>query len=186
MLRRTEVQDARVLYEQLIHPDVYPFVRHKVKTLEEYYFLTRKIIDEDAQGKIIARTILNDWGQPIGTITLWDIKRGSGYLGTWIGKEFHGSGYNLRAKEEFFEECFFHEKIETIFLKIRKMNVRSKRATEKMGYAKFINGDDPTILKQRNQEEDIYDIYMVSKCSYINEKHKRSCRMDEEDQTREA
>ena len=64
-------------------------------------------MEEEEAGTVISRTIISDFGQPIGTINLFDIEDGAGFLGTWIGTQFQGLGYNKKAKEQFLEELFF-------------------------------------------------------------------------------
>jgi RimJ/RimL family protein N-acetyltransferase len=60
---------------------------------------------------------------PIGTITLFDVQEKAGFLGTWLGKPYHGKGYNKLAKDSFFSELFYELDIETIFMRIRKINI---------------------------------------------------------------
>ena len=31
----------------------------------------------------------------------------AGFLGTWLGKPYHGKGYNKLAKDAFFQELFY-------------------------------------------------------------------------------
>ncbi|MGQ0518443.1 hypothetical protein ACT453_54415, partial [Bacillus sp. D-CC] len=59
------------------------------------------------RGELISRTILDEWGNPIGTITLFDVQEKAGFLGTWLGKPYHGKGYNKLAKDSFFSELFY-------------------------------------------------------------------------------
>jgi RimJ/RimL family protein N-acetyltransferase len=34
--------------------------------------------------------------------TLFDVQEKAGFLGTWLGKPYHGKGYNKLAKDSFF------------------------------------------------------------------------------------
>ncbi|UOK65813.1 hypothetical protein MT997_17070 [Paenibacillus sp. OVF10] len=43
---------------------------------------------EEEQKTVISRTILNETGQPIGTIDLYHIEHQTGFLATWIGSPF--------------------------------------------------------------------------------------------------
>ena len=45
----------------------------------------------------------------------------------------------LFAKETFFKELFFELGIETVFMRIRKKNIRSLKAAEKLPYAVMAN-----------------------------------------------
>lgn len=62
----------------------------------------------------------------------------SGFLGTWIGKPYHGKGYNRPAKDAFFKELFNELGIETVFMRIREENIRSIKAAEKLPKRKVL------------------------------------------------
>lgn len=171
MLRKRELHDGGQLFDLIRHPDVFPYVREKANTLEEYFFVLKQLIDLNETGDIISRVIQNEYGQLIGTINLFDIHAGSGFLGTWLGKEFHGLGYNDIAKEQFFLELFEEQNIRHIFMKVRKTNVRSQKAVGKIPYILKSNAHFPDIYQKINAQEDIYDLYMVEQhlfYSYLN------------------
>ena len=111
------------------------YVRHKAFSPDEYWFATKQLMEEEEKGITITRTIISDFGQPIGTINLFDVENGAGFLGTWLGTPFQGLGYNKKAKQQFLEELFYELGIHTVFLRIRKNNPKSIRATEKLKYA---------------------------------------------------
>ena len=120
MIKRRELQECNELFELLSHPSVFPFVRQKAKTADEFWFMTSQLMEDEENGKVVSRTITDDWGQPIGTITLYDVQDGAGFLGTWIGAPYQGKGYNQKAKELFLKELFFELDFQCVFLKIRK------------------------------------------------------------------
>lgn len=163
MLKKRELSDCPVLFELMIHPDVFPFVRHKTHQYDEYLFITKQMIEAEERGELISRTIIDEWGNPIGTITLYDIADNAGFLGTWLGKEYHGKGYNGLAKEAFFNEVFFELGIETVFLRIRKENIRSLKAASKMPYTMPANGTRMALFEQINAGEIQYDLFEISK-----------------------
>ena len=74
MLKKRELTDCYALFELMIHPDVFPFVRNKAETIEEYMFHVKNMIEEEEQGKLISRTILDEWENPIGCISLYEIE----------------------------------------------------------------------------------------------------------------
>ena len=37
----------------------------------------------------------------LACISLYDIENGAGFLGTWLGKPYHGKGYNAIRKRNF-------------------------------------------------------------------------------------
>jgi len=165
MLKKRNVQDCEVLYDLLIHPDVFPFVRNKPRSLAEYMFMTKKAMDEEEMGRKISRIVLDEWDQPIGTINLFDVKENAGFLATWLGKPFHGKGYNQAAKEAFLEECFFQLGIERIFVKVRYINERSLNAMRKLEYAQegilF-----PHIKEEINKKENVYELFVIEKDAF--------------------
>jgi len=163
MLKKRDLSDCPVLFDLMTHPDVYPFVRHKTKQYEEYLFITKQMIEAEERGELISRTILDEWSNPIGTITLYDISNNAGFLGTWLGKPYHGKGFNALAKQQFFEELFFTLNIETIFLRIRKNNVRSLKAALKMPYTLAANETRAALYEEINAEGPIYDLFEISK-----------------------
>src|SRR5690606_18872510 len=112
-------------------------------------------------------TIVDEYQQPIGTINLFDIENNHGFLATWIGQPYFGKGYNRAAKEQFFDELFFDYEIETIFMKVRKTNVRSTKAVLKLPYVALGNTIYPEVYQKVNQLEEIYDIFAISKEHYL-------------------
>lgn len=176
MLKKRDLNEASALYELIKHPDVFPYVRQKAQSYEEFLFLTKQLIEKEEQGELISRTILNEWMEPIGTITLYDIKDHYGFLGTWIGKPYHGKGYNHLAKEAFFKELFFHLGIEHVYLRIRKQNIRSQKAAEKLPYVIKVDEDrlvnfaeiDPEIFVLYEVPKDLFTLYAMRIEDYMN------------------
>ncbi len=166
MIKKRELQDCHVLYDLMVDPEVFPFVRQKAQSYEEFLFLTKQTIEAEERGELISRTIVDEWGAPIGTINLFDIADGAGFLGTWLGKPYHGKGYNKPAKDSFFSELFYELGIDTIFMRIRKVNIRSQKAAEKLPYVIKANETRPFIYQQLNATEDIYDLYEIPKDLY--------------------
>ncbi|QPC48380.1 GNAT family N-acetyltransferase [Mangrovibacillus cuniculi] len=156
-----------VLFELMTHPDVFPFVRQKAYSYDEFVFLTKQTVEAEENGELVSRTILDEWGNPIGTINLFDIEDGAGFLGTWLGKPYHGKGYNKVAKDAFFNEVFFELGMDTIFMRIRVVNERSRRAAEKLPYVVKANESRPSIFAQLNKDEYIYDLYEIPKDLYM-------------------
>lgn len=144
-------------------PSILPFVRQKASSADEYWFVTKQLMEEEEKGNVISRTIISDFGQPIGTINLFDVEDGAGFLGTWIGSPFQGLGYNKKAKESFLQELFFELDIHTVFLRIRKNNSKSIRATQKLGYALNANESHPSIYAEINATEEVFDLYYIPK-----------------------
>jgi RimJ/RimL family protein N-acetyltransferase len=166
MLKKRDLHDSHELYELMTHPDVFPFVRQKAYSYDEFLFITKQTLEAEERGEVISRTILDEWGSPIGTINLYDIEDKAGFLGTWIGKPFHGKGYNVPAKDAFFQELFYEIGIETVFMRIRKVNIRSIKAAEKLPYVVKANETRESIYKQLNADGEVYDLYEIPKDLY--------------------
>jgi RimJ/RimL family protein N-acetyltransferase len=166
MLIRRDLHDCQALYELMVHPEVFPFVRQKATTYEEFMFLTKQTIESEERGELISRTILDEWGSPIGTINLYDIQDNAGFLGTWLGKPYHGLGYNKLAKDAFFDELFFELGIETIFMRIRKVNIRSFKAAVKLPYVIFANETRKSLYEEINAVDNIYNLFEIPKDLY--------------------
>lgn len=169
MLKNYELSDLELhlLFEQMIHPEVYPFVRLKADTIEQFRFIIKQALEAELRGEIISRVIFNASNKPIGAIHLFDIHNQAGFLGTWIGKDYHGKGYNQLAKEQFLYELFYEKGISNVFMRIRHENIRSKRATEKLPYTEKANHTQRDLFKQINKNEYIYDLYEVKRDTFI-------------------
>lgn len=163
MLKYRDLSETNDLYQLLIHPTVFPYVRQKASSAEEYLFMTKQLIEEEQLGKTISRTITDDWGQPIGTISLYDIQDGAGFLGTWIGAPFQGKGYNQSAKKEFLNEIFFEHHFHTVFLRIREENEKSKRASLKLPYVVCAKDSHSELYREINLGEIKYDLFKIPK-----------------------
>lgn len=163
MLKHRDLHECTELYELLSHPSVFPFVRQKATSADEYWFMTKQLIEEEAKGLAISRTITDDWGQPIGTISIHDVEDGAGFLGTWIGLPYQGQGYNQKAKMLFLNELFFEYNFHTVFLRIRVENIKSQRAALKLPYVMSANESHPTLLAQVNSGEAQFSLYKIPK-----------------------
>src|SRR5690625_295848 len=148
MLKMRELCEVPVLFKLQSHPSVYPYVREKAETSDAYYFIIKQTIEAEENGELISRTIIDEYHQPIGTITLYDIHNQHGFLATWIGQPYFGKGYNKMAKTLFFHEIFSQYKLQAILMKIRKSNVRSLRAATKLPYVRLAN----TLFSERSEE----------------------------------
>ncbi|WP_163529359.1 GNAT family N-acetyltransferase [Halobacillus ihumii] len=168
MLKRRDLHDSKPLFDLMIHPEVFPYVRHKAASSDEFYFLTKQTLEAEENGELISRTILDEWAQPIGTINLFDIEDNKGFLATWIGQPYFGKGYNQLAKELFFEELFFQLGIEAVFMKIRRTNMRSLKAALKIPYVMTANEIFPDVVLRINcGQEAAYDVFVITKEQYL-------------------
>ncbi|OLO37928.1 N-acetyltransferase [Alkalihalophilus pseudofirmus] len=187
MLRKRELSDCHVLYDLMIDPAVFPYVRQKANSYDEYLFLTKQTIEAEERGELISRTITDEWGNPIGTINLFDVQDGTGFLGTWIGKPYFGKGYNQLAKDAFFSELFFELDIQTVFMRIRKDNIRSLKAAQKLSYNSLANEIRPDIYQYINSKGETYDLFQIEKDQYhLYNIREQNIHLPEEEQLKEA
>lgn len=163
MLKRRGLEDCVQLFDLLQDKSVFPYARDKASCLDEYFFVVKKIIDEEQRGSTFSRTILDEMGSPIGTIGLYDIENNRGFLATWIGVSYQGKGYNGLAKQAFLEEVFLTTDIEEVIVKIRVTNEKSLRAFQKVeGQSELSCFDplyqvyDPTVWKLYKITPDYY------------------------------
>lgn len=166
MLKKRDLHDAPILFPLVNDEAVKPYVRERADTIEEYYFLINKMIKDEEEGLLISRTILDQWENPIGAITLYDIHEGKGFLATWLGKPYFGKGYNQYAKEAFLWELFTEKDIEVVFLKVNQVNVRSLKAMEKLSYAVNVTETYPYIVEQINTAEKQYELFAIYKDAF--------------------
>lgn len=186
MLKKRDFQECHSLYDLMVHPDVFPFVRQKAYSYDEFVFTTKQTIEAEERGELISRTILDEWGAPIGTINLFDIQNNAGFLGTWLGKPYHGKGYNKLAKDTFFDELFYEMEVETIFMRIRKENIRSQKAAEKLPYIISANTTRKSIYNELNANGPIYNLYEIPKDLYTLHVLRDNSSISQESQLMEA
>lgn len=169
MLKIRELHESHVLFDLMNHPEVFPYVRQKAYSHDEFLFLTKQTIEAEERGELISRTILDEWGNPIGTINLFDVENKTGFLGTWIGKPYHGKGYNKLAKDQFFQELFLELGIETVWMRIRKENIRSQKAAEKLPYVIQANERSPLVYRALNPDpqNEVYDLYEIPRDLFL-------------------
>ena len=67
------------------------------------------------------------------------------------------------AKDSFFSELFYELDIETIFMRIRKINIRSIKAAEKLQYVNLANETRKAVYDEINANEEVYNLYEIPK-----------------------
>ena len=108
---------------------------------------TRDFIDfiqgEERIGKQLSRIILNEKEEFIGVITIKSIDQAKGvaHVGTWLGADYWGLGYNELAKEAMFTLAFEELKLNRIFAGAKLTNLRSIAAQKKLPYITMDVGD---------------------------------------------
>lgn len=97
------------------------------------------ILDQEKLGKQYSRVILNENEDLIGVITLKDINHTNktSHMGTWIGHQYWGKGYNELAKSEILYTAFTELDLEYVFAGAKLSNLRSQKAQEKLPYMRI-------------------------------------------------
>jgi RimJ/RimL family protein N-acetyltransferase len=73
-----------------------------METVEDTKKFVKNIIKEEKDGKTVSRVIFDENDDVIGITTLMfiDYEKKSCHIGTWIGYEYWGKGYNQASKIE--------------------------------------------------------------------------------------
>ena len=120
-------------------------VKHALKLTDEQCSVagTKSFIEfiriQEKIGTQYSRVILNEEQELIGVITLKDIdlNKKTAHIGTWIGAQYWGKGYNALAKEEILKQAFFKLNLDYVFAGAALYNIRSQKAQEKLPYMKL-------------------------------------------------
>ena len=60
MLKKRELHECHALFDLMTHPEVFPFVRHKAASYEEFLFMTKQTMEAEERGEFIhARFLMN-------------------------------------------------------------------------------------------------------------------------------
>jgi RimJ/RimL family protein N-acetyltransferase len=97
------------------------------------------ILEQEILGTQYSRAILNENKELIGVITLKDINATNKtcHIGTWIGHQYWGKGYNDLAKSEILYTAFTQLDLEYVFAGAKLSNIRSQKAQEKLPYIRI-------------------------------------------------
>ncbi|WP_242142932.1 MULTISPECIES: GNAT family N-acetyltransferase [unclassified Bacillus cereus group] len=97
------------------------------------------ILKQEKLGKQYSRVILNESEELIGVITLKDINKTNKtcHIGTWIGHQYWGKGYNALAKSEILYTAFTVLNLDYVFAGAKLSNIRSQKAQEKLPYIRI-------------------------------------------------
>ncbi|MEC5425747.1 GNAT family N-acetyltransferase [Virgibacillus sp. C22-A2] len=115
-------------------------------TLEGTIGFIEFIIEQEKLGKQYSRCILNEDEKLIGVITLKEIDKVKRFchIGTWIGHQYWGKGYNQLAKAEILYTAFNELSLDYVFAGAKVDNIRSQKAQEKLPYITlFVENDFP-------------------------------------------
>ena len=129
------------------------------------------ILYEEEHKKQLSRVILNEEDRLIGVITLKSISpyRRTAHIGTWIGADYWGEGYNQLAKQKMLDIAFYELGLEYVFAGATVQNIRSQKAQQKLPYMLIDVGDKFPDELEKIEAETLSDciLNMVTKESYL-------------------
>lgn len=133
------IKFANRMFELSSAPQISKALGLSVKTIQDTISFIEFIKKEEKEGKQYSRVIYNEAEGLIGVITLKDIdhNKKSCHIGTWIGFDYWGKGYNEWAKKEILIFAFQQLNLELVFAGAKKDNIRSIKAQEKLPYITF-------------------------------------------------
>lgn len=105
-------------------------------TLEDTIRFSRSVRQEEKSGKRVPRMILNEQNQLVGLTDLMfiDYAKNSCHIGTWIGHEYWGQGFNEASKVAILKIAFEELRLSYVFAGARTVNIRSQKAQEKLPF----------------------------------------------------
>jgi RimJ/RimL family protein N-acetyltransferase len=127
------------MFELSSAPQIKDVLGIRVDSVEDTKNFILSVIEEEKEGKTVSRVILNERDELIGVTTLMFINRDKKrcHMGTWIGHEYWGLGYNLASKIEILKIAFQQLGMEHVFAGAKKVNMRSRKAQEKLPFIRL-------------------------------------------------
>lgn len=125
-------------------------------TIEDTKRFIHRVIEEEQAGKTVPRVILNEANKLIGLTDLMfiDYDKKSCHIGTWIGHEYWGQGYNEASKIAILQIAFEELKLDHVFAGARVINIRSQKAQEKLPFIRLdVASEFPEEIKALEKKE---------------------------------
>lgn len=125
-------------------------------TLEGTIDFIEFIQEEEKLGKQYSRVILDETENLIGVITLKDIDEinRTCHIGTWIGHQYWGQGYNLLVKKEILYIAFTKLNLDYVFAGAKISNIRSLKSQEKLHFMR-INVQNEFLDEHKKLESEV-------------------------------
>ncbi|MGK7378118.1 GNAT family N-acetyltransferase [Planococcus sp. 1R117A] len=108
-------------------------------TVEDTKRFIQRVMKEEEAGTTVPRVILNEEDKLIGLTDLMfiDYQKKSCHIGTWIGYEYWGQGFNEASKIAFLQIAFEELGLDYVFAGARVVNIRSQKAQEKLPFIRL-------------------------------------------------
>lgn len=130
------IKFAERMFELSKAPQVSRALGLEISKLQDTIDFINFIKLEEEAARQYSRVIYDNDEGLVGVITLKDIdsKQKRCHIGTWIGHEYWGRGYNEWAKKEILSIAFQELDLQYVFAGAKKENIRSLKAQEKLPY----------------------------------------------------
>ncbi|MDJ0332687.1 GNAT family N-acetyltransferase [Planococcus sp. S3-L1] len=108
-------------------------------TIEDTKRFVQRIMKEEEAGKTVPRVILNEENILVGLTDLMFInyQKKSCHIGTWIGHEYWGQGFNKASKIAILQIAYEELGLDHVFAGARVVNIRSQKAQEKLPFIRL-------------------------------------------------
>ncbi|MEK6190215.1 MAG: GNAT family N-acetyltransferase [Carnobacterium alterfunditum] len=146
-------------------------------TVEDTKRFIQRVMEEEKEGKTVPRVILNENSKLIGLTDLMfiDRQKKSCHIGTWIGCEYWGQGYNEDSKVAILKIAFDELGLHHVFAGARVVNVRSQKAQEKLPFIRLhVEAEFPEehkALEKKEKQPCVLNVFCKEDFStYLNRK----------------
>jgi len=148
-------------------------------TVEDTKCFIQRVMEEEREGKTVPRVILNEESILIGLTDLMFInqQKKSCHIGTWIGYEYWGQGYNEASKIAILQIAFEELGLHHVFAGARVVNIRSQKAQEKLPFIRLnVEAEFPEehkALEKKEKQPCVLNVFCTEDFSnYLNSNDK--------------
>ncbi|MED1411266.1 MULTISPECIES: GNAT family N-acetyltransferase [Bacillus] len=131
-----DLRYANAIFELSNDPHVKNALGIKVETIEDTKAFILFAMEEERKEHSLSKVIVNEENEIIGLTTLKHInyEQKRSHIGSWLGYQYWGNGYNEAAKKEIFKIAFLDLQLTYVFAGAKTTNIRSLKAQEKLPY----------------------------------------------------
>ncbi len=133
-LKESHIKNMRKLSN---HPDIWTWYTADLTDPDELEkWMTARLAEVKREEKMSYAVILKETGEVIGSTSYGHIdwvEKGIEIGWTWLGKNYIGSGINKHMKFIMLQHAFEKMGVERLELRTDELNVRSRKAMEKIG-----------------------------------------------------
>ncbi|RLQ90557.1 GNAT family N-acetyltransferase [Planomicrobium sp. Y74] len=108
-------------------------------TVEDTKHFIQRVLAEEQLGRTVPRVIFDENDRLVGLTDLMfiDRQKKSCHIGTWIGYEYWGQGFNEASKLAMLQIAFEELDLDYVFAGARAVNIRSQKAQEKLPFIRL-------------------------------------------------